>query len=212
LAPASAVLKIKMQKVINVSATAARMCLTGFFICLHVAGQIGALPAGTDHLQIVMDPKFHVGDIWEYKTRSGEENSRLIVVRVERSANLGVIVHVAVDHLTWITCDGTSLSESIPHMPFARKAVDLSVTRRLGNTHSMPDFEPGYQSWTKAYSQGHAGIYTIPVKDAVSAAEKTYRKGMGCAGVGNDISTVPTIGPLLQLRRRELVGIQAQPF
>lgn len=180
LVAASTVLRIKMQEVINVSATTAGICLTGFLICLHVAGQIGALPAGTDHLQIVTDPKFHVGDIWEYKTRSGEENSRRIVVRVERSANLGVIVHVAVDHLTWTTCDGTSLSESVPHMPFARKAVDLSVTRRLGNTHSMPDFEPGYQSWREAYLHHHAGIYTISVKEAVSAAETTYRKGMGC--------------------------------
>jgi hypothetical protein len=67
-------------------------------------GQIGALPVGVTDLHIATDSKYQVGDVWEYKTLAGEERSRFTVVKIDRSSNVGVIIHLAVDKLTWKTC------------------------------------------------------------------------------------------------------------
>ena len=144
------------------------------------AAQIGALSARGGNLQTTTDPKYRVGDVWEYTTRRGEEQSRLTIVKIDESSRLGIIIHVAVDGLTWSTCQGSPFRQQIPHMPFAKDAIDHSITRRVGSTRSLPNYEDGYQEWKKSFLDGHAGIYKIPVKDAVSVAETTWRTGMGC--------------------------------
>jgi hypothetical protein len=165
------------------------MRICGFvFFCLATIGilsltasaQIGVLPKSDVRLKEATDPKFHVGDVWEYKTRPGEEHSRLTIVRIDDSPELGIIVHVAVDNLTWKDCQDSPIPESVPHMPFARKAVEASVTKQVASVRSLPDYKNGYGEWKEAYSKKRAGIYIVAVQDEVSVAEKTYRSGIGC--------------------------------
>ena len=131
-------------------------------------------------MQPTTDSKYRVGDVWEYTTRGGEEQSRLTIVKIDKSSKLGIVIHIAVDRLNWRTCQGDPLPEQVPHMPFAREAIEDSVTRRVGSSRSLPNYQDGYEEWKNAFLNGHAGIYTISVKDAVSVAETTWRKGMGC--------------------------------
>jgi hypothetical protein len=145
-----------------------------------VAAQIGALPTGDVRLDESKDSKFHVGDIWQYKTRPAEERSRITILRIENSPSVGIIVHVAVDNLTWQDCQNKPFAQSIPHMPFARSAIEASVTKRIASTRDLPKFEEGYRGWRDAFSKQHAGVYIIPMKYAVSVAEKTWRSGVGC--------------------------------
>ena len=65
-------------------------------------------------------------------------------------------------------------------MPFARRAVDDSVTKKIGSERPLPDYEDGYGEWKDAYSKKRAGIYVIAVSKAVAVAEKTLRTGIGC--------------------------------
>jgi hypothetical protein len=51
----------------------------------NAPAQIGALPNGDIRLEESKDPRFRVGDIWEYKTRPGEERSRITILRIEAS-------------------------------------------------------------------------------------------------------------------------------
>ena len=149
-------------------------------LTLVAQAQIGALPKNDVRLKDATDSKFRVGDVWEYKTRPGEERSRLTIVKIDNSPELGIIVHVAVDSLTWKDCQNNPLPESAPHMPFACKALEASLTNRVGTIQTLPDYHNGYEEWKAAYSKKHAGIYLIAVQDAVSVAEKTYRSGIGC--------------------------------
>jgi hypothetical protein len=153
-------------------------------LCTAARAQVGALPNDT-RLSNASDPKFHVGDIWEYKTRTGEENSRLTVVKVDSSPELGTIVHIAVNNLTWKDCQNKPFPQSVPHMPFARKVLEASLSKKAGVEQSLPDYRNGYEEWKAAYSQKRAGIYIIEVRDAVSVAEYTYRAGIGCGSDPN---------------------------
>jgi hypothetical protein len=147
--------------------------------------QIGIAPKDTIEVKAVSDPKYHVGDLWEYETRRREEHSRFVVVRVENSPKIGTIVHIGVDNLIWKTCQGDAFSQHVPHMPFARQAIDESAIRRVASNSQRPDYKEGHEEWRQAFLEGHAGVYSIPVKYAVAVAEETWRTGMGCGHSGH---------------------------
>jgi hypothetical protein len=142
--------------------------------------QIGVLPQRDTTLSAATDEKFKVGDEWEYRTRKSEEKSTLTILKVESSPELGIIVHVAVNKIRLANCHGGPSPDSVPHMPFARRALDDSVTKKIASDRPLPNYEDGYNEWKEAYSRKQAGIYVVPVSKAVAVAEKTYRSGIGC--------------------------------
>ena len=131
-------------------------------------------------LKETTDEKFSVGDVWEYQTRKGEEHSRITILRIGESSELGTIIHVGVDKVRLANCHGASEPGSVPHMPFARKALERSVTKKVSSGQPLPDYEEGYREWRESYEHKHAGIYIVSVGDAVSVTEKTFQKGIGC--------------------------------
>ena len=158
--------------------------LPALFVSLAVVGtlraQIGVLPQKDTTLSAATDEKFKVGDEWEYRTRKSEEKSTLTILKVESSPELGVIVHVAVNKIRLANCQGGPSPDSVPHMPFARRALDDSVTKKIASDRPLPNYEDGYNEWKEAYSRKQAGIYVVPVSKAVAVAEKTYQSGIGC--------------------------------
>jgi hypothetical protein len=142
--------------------------------------QIGVVPKKDTTLQDATDAKFKPGDVWEYTTREGEEHSTLTILKVDNSPELGVIVHLGVEKIKLANCRGGPSPESVPHMPFARKALDDSVTKKIASNRPLPNFREGYEEWKEAYSKKKAGIYIVGVSSAVGVAEKTYRSGIGC--------------------------------
>jgi len=103
-----------------------------------------------------------------------------MIIKVENSPELGVIVHIAVQKIKLANCHGGHSPDEVPHMPFARRALDASVTKKVASDQPLPDFADGYEEWREAYSQRKAGIYVIAVSKAVAVAESTYRSGIGC--------------------------------
>jgi hypothetical protein len=142
--------------------------------------QVGILPKKDATLKESTDEKFRVGDVWEYQTRKGEEHSRITILRVDESPELGIIVHIGVDNVRLSNCHGGPEPDSVPHMPFARNALEGSVIKKVASDQPLPDYEEGYREWRAAYEQKHAGIYVVSVGDAVSVAKKTFQKGIGC--------------------------------
>jgi hypothetical protein len=142
--------------------------------------QIGVVPKKDATLQDATDAKFKPGDVWQYATREGEDQSTLSILNVDNSPELGVIVHIGVERVKLTNCHGGQSPESVPHMPFARRALDDSVTKKVASNRPLPDFREGYEEWKEAYTQKKAGIYIVGVARAVSVAEKTYRSGIGC--------------------------------
>lgn len=146
-----------------------------------VLAQVGVVPTKHFKVQETSDPKFSVGDVWEYRTRPNEEASRVIIVRLDKSPDLGVIVHVAVQGIKLANCTNGPEPDNVPHMPFARKAFEESVTRKVASNSELPSsWKAGYEDWSKAYIRKKAGIYVISVADAVAVAEKTFQHGIGC--------------------------------
>src|SRR5688572_12692382 len=83
--------------------------------------------------------EFKVGQVWNYKTRAGEENSTLVVLKVETAAGWSNIVHVGLTGLKLKT--GAGISETLPHLPIDETAVKNSVTTKVSDSGKLTDFQ-----------------------------------------------------------------------
>jgi hypothetical protein len=117
------------------------------------------------------DKKFHPGQVWQYKTRAGEEKSFVTILKVE-SLPRGIVVHIRVDKVHLKNCSGGPAPDTFEHMPFTRDAIETSVTKLVKEDAKIPDFQPGYDDWIKACGGGD----TISIADAVKAGEMTLNQ------------------------------------
>jgi len=93
----------------------------------------------------------------------------MILLRLEQSFTLALITFIS-----------QTATEAQSRRQFPRKALDASVKKKVASGQPLPSYEDGYQDWKDAYAQKRAGVYVVSVADAVSVAEKTFQKGIGC--------------------------------
>lgn len=112
-------------------------------------------------------PALKKGDIWSYKTRPGEEASTLTILKIENYPEYGKVVHIRVDGIRMINPVVGNEFNEIPHLPFQAKALQRSLTRRMGETREIPDFSQGYTYWKAAFDEGRAGAFKITVRQTL---------------------------------------------
>ncbi|MBB6099341.1 hypothetical protein HNR42_002782 [Deinobacterium chartae] len=117
--------------------------------------------------------RYVAGQVWSYHTRPGEEESVLRVLKAETHRTLGTIVHVSLEGLDLRGPGGTPGS-SIGHLPFAEQALEASVTELLGHDPYPHGDGEGYRIWRDAFERGEAGVWTLPVAEALSALEQAW--------------------------------------
>lgn len=153
------------------------LCCVIYLSCFVFAAAIVFASAQDLTPKSAAESKYKVGQVWSYKTRSGEEKSYFIVLRVEDDAKLGKIVHIAVRGLRMKnprSPDG--ISDEVNHMPFSEEAINKSALTLLKVKTDLPDYEEGYQMWREAFDAGNAGIYTITLAEAVRVMEATLKQ------------------------------------
>jgi len=121
------------------------------------------------------DTEYEVGQVWNYKTRLGEEKSTLTIVRIEENDKLGTIVCVYADSLK-INSRDTLDFVHIEFMPFAKSAIDSSVTNLIGVSKPVPDYEYSYRYWKSGMKPGEWKICHVPVRDIIDEMEIAARK------------------------------------
>jgi hypothetical protein len=121
--------------------------------------------------------EFRAGQVWRYRTRTGEEASRLVVCRVEPNDQLGRIIHIHVEGVA-ITSPASpdGVSHVVGHMPFAEENLRESVMTVEATRTQLPDYEEGYNTWKAAFDSGNAGIFTISVADGLDSVEEALSR------------------------------------
>ena len=125
---------------------------------------------------------FSVGQVWKYKTRSGESDSRVTIVSIDHDdPEYGDIVHIYISELNIpnpSAPDGKTLF--ISHLPYLSESLAECVTElesQLEDVESdLEQFEAtqeGYRLWKKAFENSEAGVFTNPVADAIGFVEKS---------------------------------------
>ncbi|WP_255991619.1 hypothetical protein [Chitinolyticbacter albus] len=120
---------------------------------------------------------FAEGQLWSYKTRKGEENSRVLINKIETNAKLGKIYHISVlgvkvknPHIAG------GISTDLPHFPVSAETLKKSLIKLNGKSQPNPDYQEGYKTWKNAFDKGEAGIFTIDVADIVDVVEQAINK------------------------------------
>jgi hypothetical protein len=133
-------------------------------------GALTELP--TDH--DASHPKYEVGQVWRYRTRPHEQDSVLVIAKVESYPKIGSVIHICVEGVKIANPDPTGEPiKRIGHMPFGDAALDASVTERAGSRAELPPFADGYLEWRQAFDAGQAGMFIITVAEAVMFLEQT---------------------------------------
>lgn len=127
--------------------------------------------------------KYRAGQVWTYKTRPGEEASRLVVCQVDANQdgesqngagqNGESIVHVYLEGLT--IHSSTSLAPAITtlsHLPMAETALDGSTIDCVGERSPLPEFEDSYQAWQVGYRRGLAPVFRDSIAESVAKVEE----------------------------------------
>ena len=123
------------------------------------------------------DSKFKVGQVWKYKTRPNEENSRLTIAKVENEPKNGNIIHITVTNLKIKNPHASSgYTDLIGRMPLAESAVAESATELSNEMPDLSSYKEGYQDWREAFDNGRGGIWTLPVSECVAAMEEVVNK------------------------------------
>jgi hypothetical protein len=116
---------------------------------------------------------FEVGQVWSYKTRVGEENSTLLIDRVEVLPKVGEVFHISVASVAVKNPHAPSgKTTDLPHFPVSRKTLDDSVIAVVGHAQPNPAFEEGYAEWKRA----NGGVFTISVSAIVETVEKMVNR------------------------------------
>lgn len=111
------------------------------------------------------------GQVWEYRTRPGEEESRLKIQKIETPAQwatLGPIYHISVTGLHL----APHIVGQLAHAPVSRQTLDSSVIRLSGEDKAFPPIEEGIAEWRRA----NGGVFTISVAQIVEFLDRTTRE------------------------------------
>ena len=120
---------------------------------------------------------FAQGQVWEYSSRPNEAGSTVLINKVESDPKLGLIFHVSVRAVKVKNKRSLSgLTTELPHFPVSAKTLELSVTKHLRMEPPNPEYMEGYATWRRAFDQGKAGIFTIPIAEIVEVVEKSINQ------------------------------------
>ena len=130
-------------------------------------------------------PSFSVGQVWKYKTRPNESDSRVTIVSIDNDdPEYGDIVHIYISGLEIANPtapNGKTLF--ISHLPYLSEALAESLTEmesQYDDVESQLDqydaTQEGYRLWKRAFENSEAGVFTNPVADAIGFVEESVQK------------------------------------
>jgi hypothetical protein len=92
------------------------------------------------------DDKYKVGQVWNYETRQDEVNSSLTIVSIDNDKKEGVFIGVHISNIKFSRL-GNFDEVNVNFLPFAKSAIDKSVTGIKENTEKLPEYKTEYNAW-----------------------------------------------------------------
>jgi hypothetical protein len=128
-------------------------------------------PCANGYTQNIWDPRFTPGQRWSYRARPLDKDSTLTITKIDYVTDIGVVVHITVDHVDFEDTPGDRPHHNDRRESFAirRDSLDASVLDILGI--SQVAGPPNYYSW-----QINCGGLTSPstVADTLKTLQEVY--------------------------------------
>lgn len=115
---------------------------------------------------------FELGQIWRYKSRNQDTESRAIVLQVDQATPVGPVVHFCLTNLAGLALNGGGGPGDIGFLPLKLPMARQSVLELESTTLELPhaeDFADAYAEWLEAVHDGEASAWDMPLADVVNA-------------------------------------------
>lgn len=124
---------------------------------------------------MTMTRHYEVGQIWEYRSREGEEGSLLKIQEISQLGpgdNPMLVYHVSI---IGVRLGPNSRIKEISHVPLSTETLDVSVTALSPLDPEFPDPEEGMEIWR----EDEGGVFTLPVAEIVNIFDETITRRPG---------------------------------
>lgn len=117
-------------------------------------------------------PDYAVGQSWTYRTRPGEEGSRVAIRRIDHEPEDGAVFHISIlgVKLRNHRVPG-GMQPAMNHAAVSRMTLDASLVAADGEADADESWRDGYAVWRQAYDNGDAGIFEIPISEILGYIE-----------------------------------------
>jgi hypothetical protein len=113
------------------------------------------------------------GECWSYAARTGEEDSFVVIRKIEMLPRLGEVIHISVFGLKIKSPSAPEgVMDQAGHLPIAGPSLRSSLKEKVQKKVPSIDWEGGYRLWRESYEAGQAGIFTKSVRDCVDIVEE----------------------------------------
>ena len=106
---------------------------------------------------------FQPGQIWKYRTREEEENSKVTIIEIDETA-----LHIYVDELNVTTPKGQRIKEV--YIPIAPSALVKSVTELA--QEQAPNYQARRKEWLESHDTRGQGFFTMELSQFLTALER----------------------------------------
>ena len=122
------------------------------------------------------EPILKEGDCWRYASRPGEEDSFLVIRKIEPVPKFGEIVHISVFGLKIKNPSApTGFATEVGHLPISGESLRECLKEKIMVTIPPTDWEEGYKMWQEA----KGGVFAKPVSvciDFIDGAMNQVKK------------------------------------
>ena len=127
-----------------------------------------------DKEETYKDSEYAVGQVWQYKTRSGEEKSTIQIIGIDKYVGEEAIIHISIRGLIMANpMTESGISEEIGHMAFSRTSFSESVTTLLGTSEISADAKQSHTDWQVEYETKGGGMFTVGIAELVELTEQS---------------------------------------
>jgi hypothetical protein len=111
--------------------------------------------------------RYQEGQVWEYRTRPGDEGSLLKIQRIEAwpAGGSGQVYHISV---IGVRLGPQRTLTAMHHLPVSELTLNASVTRLSPSTTPFPRVEEGLAMWR----DDRGGVFDIPLAEIIATADR----------------------------------------
>jgi hypothetical protein len=117
-------------------------------------------------------PRYRPGQRWIYKAPPGQEDSRVVILQIEKTPEIGTIVHLSVESLRIPAprIEGGFVTE-LMHLPFQLESFERELIAEDADRFGAADFpNAGYEAW----QANRGGAWNVPIGDVVKMMAGFY--------------------------------------
>ena len=109
--------------------------------------------------------RYAEGQVWEYRTRRGEEHSLVKIQRIEVDPETNApIFHVSLIGLRWADAN------ALDHAPVSENTLDISVTQLSADDGQFPTADEGIEEWRRA----RGGVYSVSLAEIIEMGDLDF--------------------------------------